>query len=111
MVVRLAPLNHDAWSFTARVNTPTVTTPNVICVPCCQWWKSKPVDQRRPRAGVGRRRVNGGLADGREIEREPHIPGDRPLVQRRELREEVLRMLAVVQRGATVGLTRLDSSG
>src|SRR5882724_5387107 len=33
------PLNHDASSFTAPGNTPTVTTPNVICVPSCQWWE------------------------------------------------------------------------
>src|SRR5713101_6360293 len=32
---------------------------------------------------------NGGLTGGREIEREPDIPGHRPLVQRRELHEEV----------------------
>ena len=47
------------------------------------------------------------LADRREVEREPKIPGHRPLVEGRELHEQIVRVLVIVQRDALVGLPRL----
>src|SRR5438270_136631 len=46
------------------------------------------------------------LADRGEVEREPKILCDRPLVEGREFHEQVVRMLPIVQRRALVGFPR-----
>src|SRR5213593_4131529 len=48
------------------------------------------------------------LAHRSEIDGEPQIPAHGPLVQRGELHEELVRVLAIVQRRFPVGLARLE---
>src|SRR5207244_13231004 len=51
------------------------------------------------------------LANRSEIDGETQIPAHRPLVQRGELHEQVVWVLAIVQRRSPVGLARLEEQG
>ena len=52
-----------------------------------------------------------GLADGRDIRHDAYSAADRPLVHHRQLHEQVVGVLSVVQRLAPVGLPALQQQG
>ena len=72
------------------------------------------VTQRREGIALGRGTVlerrgpERGLAHGGEVQQGREICGDGPLPQRRQFDPQVVRVLAVVQRGALVRLARLQ---
>src|SRR2546429_9133805 len=64
-----------------------------------------------PYTTLFRSRPHRRLAHRSEIDGEPQIPAHGPLVQRGELHEQVVWVLAIVQRRSPVGLARLEEQG